>query len=71
MRPMNFKYKATKIREAALMRRYPPDDSDLTVSSPRIIQDMHGNIITWYLPGILNDSRKVHLLILVRLVRQR
>jgi hypothetical protein len=62
MKPMNLERKASIIREAALAKRYPPHPpDDVTISRPCIIQDMHGTVITWYLPGILNDSRKVLL----------
>jgi len=30
-------------------------------SRPCIIVDIYGNILTWYLPGILEDSRQVGL----------
>lgn len=42
----------------------------VTLSKPCIIHDMHGVVLTWYLPGILNDSRQVGLFNLVRLLRK-
>jgi hypothetical protein len=49
---------AKKNREASLRRQYPPLN-EVKVSRPCIIVDMHGVIVTWYLPGILSDSRQV------------
>jgi hypothetical protein len=54
---------AAKNSEASLRSIYPPQ-SDLetagaTISSPCIVVDMDGIILTWYLPGILNESRQV------------
>ena len=54
--------KAALASENSMRRQYPPlidsDDED-TRSSPCIIVDMHGVILAWYLPGILEDSRQV------------
>jgi hypothetical protein len=52
--------KASEKKEASLRRRYPPLDG-ITASMPCIIVDMQGIILTWYLPGILTDSRLVNL----------
>lgn len=47
-------------KETALRNQYPPL-TGVSVSSPCIIVDMHGVILAWYLPGILDDSRRVGL----------
>src|SRR5882757_894061 len=52
--------KALDEREASLRRHYPPLN-DVTASTPYIIIDMQGIILTWYLPGILTDSRQAGL----------
>jgi hypothetical protein len=52
--------KAAIEKEASLRLRYPPLN-EVTASTPCIIVDMHGIVLTWYLPGILSDSRKVGL----------
>lgn len=54
--------KAALATEASLKRRYPPGDdsaAELPISRPCVIVDMQGIILTWYLPGILKDSRQV------------
>ena len=51
---------ASKANEASLRQRYPPLNG-ATASIPCIIVDMDGVILTWYLPGILTDSRQVGL----------
>jgi hypothetical protein len=50
---------ASEKMEESLKRRYKPLEKEVTVSTPCIIVDMHGVIVTWYLPGILSDSRQV------------
>lgn len=52
--------KASEKKETSLKRRYPPLNG-ITASIPCIIVDMHGTILTWYLPKILSDSRQVSL----------
>ena len=55
--------KAGKVNEDSLRRRYPPLNG-ITASKPCIVVDMQGIILTWYLPGILSNSRQVGLLAL-------
>jgi len=52
--------KALDEREASLRWHYPPPN-DVMASTPCIIVDMQGIILTWYLSGILTDSRQVGL----------
>jgi hypothetical protein len=50
--------------EDRMKRQYPlRNDSaaELPISRPCIIVDMHGIILAWYLPGVLQDSRQVSL----------
>jgi hypothetical protein len=53
--------KAYEAKENSLRRRYKTLDGDAASSSPCIVVDMQGIILTWYLPGILTDSRQVGL----------
>lgn len=55
--------KAGKERERSIKAQYPPLQK-LSISTPCIIHDMQGIILTWYLPGILNDSRQASPFIL-------
>ena len=50
--------KESKSMEKTLKRRYPLPNG-VTISMPCIIVDTDGIIVTWYLPGILSDSRQV------------
>jgi hypothetical protein len=52
--------KASNKKEASLKQRYPPLNG-VTASKPCIVVDMQGIILTWYLPGILTDSRQAGL----------
>jgi hypothetical protein len=52
--------KASKEKEASLKQRYPPLNG-VTASIPCVVVDMQGIILTWYLPGILTDSRQAGL----------
>ena len=61
--PSNRETQTAKTKEARLKLRYPPLDRNMETTSC-IIVDMHGIILTWYLPGILSDSRQVSLLLL-------
>jgi hypothetical protein len=45
-------------REDSIKQQYPPIPNGISISKPCIICDMQGIILTWYLPGILNDSRQ-------------
>jgi len=47
-------------KEASLQWRYPLLNGFMA-SNPCIMVDMQGIILTWYLPGILSDSRQVGL----------
>ena len=51
----------SKKKEAARRRRYPPEKKTVTVSMPCVVVDMHGIILTWYLPGILTKIRQACL----------
>jgi hypothetical protein len=55
---INTQSKASLAREASLLKNFPPLNG-VTASTPCIIVDMQGIIVTWYLPGILNDFRQV------------
>ena len=52
-------------KETRLLDKYPPLNG-VKISKPCIIIDKQGIIMLWYLPGILNDSRQVGPLNLVR-----
>jgi hypothetical protein len=52
-------------KEIRLLDKYPPLNG-VKISKPCIIIDKQGIIMLWYLPGILNDSRQVGPLNLVR-----
>ena len=52
--------KAANDKESALRQRHPPLNG-FTASTPCIIVDMQGFILTWYLPGILTGSRQAGL----------
>lgn len=43
------------------MSAYPPptEESAEMLSRPRIIVDMHGVILAWYLPDVLPEGRQV------------
>ena len=43
-----------------MKEEFPPLDR-VTMSGPCIIVDMQGIILTWYLPGVLEDFRQVGL----------
>jgi hypothetical protein len=60
--PQNSGTKASNKKEASLRQRYPPL-KNITASMPCIIVDMHGVILTWYLPGILTDARQVSVFV--------
>jgi hypothetical protein len=51
----------SKKKEARRQRRYPPEKNKATVSMPCVVVDMHGIIVTWYLPGILTKFRQAGL----------
>jgi hypothetical protein len=57
-RPMNANNAASRAKEESLKKQYPPLNG-VEISTPCIIVDMHGIILTWYLPGMLKDSRQV------------
>jgi hypothetical protein len=59
-RLLTLETEASKKKEASLKRRYPPPEK-VTASEPCIVVDFHGIILTWYLPGILTDSRQAGL----------
>ncbi len=58
--------KTAKYTEDRLQKRFPPQ-TDLaagkTLTRPCILVDMDSVILAWYLPGILDGSRQVSLLI--------
>jgi hypothetical protein len=54
--------KAGLKKEKALRELYSPRNGD-RITKPCIVTDMHGVILVWYLPGILDDSRQVGLFI--------
>jgi hypothetical protein len=46
--------------EAKTMKQYPPlFEEHRFLTEPKIITDMHGNVLVWYLPGIFTNSRQV------------
>ncbi|KAF8964946.1 hypothetical protein BDZ97DRAFT_1619087, partial [Flammula alnicola] len=46
--------------ETNLKRRYPPIYAPTSFEcEPAVVLDRHGNILTWYLPGILKPERQV------------
>jgi hypothetical protein len=64
LRPANSGTKAALQTEESLNRRYPPRNdsaSEVPISRPCIIVDMHGIILAWHLPRILKDSRQVSI----------
>jgi hypothetical protein len=61
--------KSSKTREASLRSQYPPLNN-VVISKPCIIHDMHGVVLAWYLPLVLNDSRQVSVFTLVTLLRK-
>jgi hypothetical protein len=52
--------KASDKKETSLKQRYPPLNG-VTGSTPCIVVDMQGIILTWYLLGLLTDFRQVSL----------
>jgi hypothetical protein len=48
-------------KEESRQRQYPPLNDSVKMTRPCIITDLHGAILAWYLPGILNESRQVGL----------
>jgi hypothetical protein len=60
MQPKMSKSKTSLKREASLKKEFPPLNG-VKASTPCIIIDKQGVIVTWYLPGILADSRKAGL----------
>jgi hypothetical protein len=54
--------KAANEREESLRRRYPPLNG-VRALIPCVIVDVQGIIVTWYLPGILSNTRQVGLLV--------
>jgi len=55
--------KALDLKELSLRKRYPLLNGEMA-STPCIIVDTQGIILSWYLPGILTSSRQVGLLTL-------
>lgn len=60
-RYLNPNSETSKKKEARRQHRYPPEKNEVTVSMPCIVVDMHGIIVTWYLPGILTNFRQAGL----------
>src|SRR5260370_14011722 len=65
-KPSIRKTKAGNLKEDQLTARYPPLNplKQIRGNKQCIIVDRHGIILTWYLPGILEDSRQVGLFFL-------
>jgi len=46
--------------EAALQEEYPPmHEPPQVYSDPLTLVNVHGRILTWYLPGLLSKERQV------------
>ena len=52
--------KGSNLMEKKMRGRYPLPNGDMA-SNPRIIVDVDRIIVTWYLPGILSNSRQARL----------